>query len=196
MSPFEVYKTYLALKKHFSDKGYCYIKYNGKTRTSEKAYLARTDRYWFERLSRKLSDDEIKMYFISNFVATDNPSSMWIGEIIRSGERNYLELQKRHQSLTYMFQQECSSLFDSYKLDQVFDCKRGHPPALKSYLAGDISIETLVILDKVFQYTQKVDKKLTDPVWETISNKIKKYTPFLQINMSKCKTILRDMIYE
>ena len=194
MTPFEVYKTYLAIKKHFCDVKYDYHKYNGKTRTSEKAFTARKDRYFFERMSRKMSDDEVKLYFISNFVSTDNPSSVWIGQIIQSGERNYQEMQKRHQSLTYMFQQECASLFDAYKLDQVFDCKKGHPPALKSYLAGDISIETLVMLNVVFQYVQRMDKKLSDPVWEEVSNKIKKYTPFLNINMSKCKTILRDMI--
>ena len=130
-------------------------------------------------MSRKLLDDEIKMYFIANFIATDNPSSVWVGEIIQSGEGKYLEMQKKLQSLTYVFQQECAVLFDTYKLDQVFDCKKGHPPpALKSYLAGDISIETLVILNMVFQYTQKMDKKLTDPVWETISNKIKEIHSF------------------
>ena len=194
MTPFEVYTTYLAMKKHFTDQKYDFFKYNGKTRSSVGAFNKRRDKYFFERMSRKLSDDEIKMYFIANFIATDNPSSVWVGEIIQSGEGKYLEMQKKLQSLTYVFQQECAVLFDTYKLDQVFDCKKGHPPALKSYLAGDISIETLVILNMIFQYTQKVDKKLTDPVWETISNKIKKYTPFLNINMGKCKTILRDMI--
>ena len=59
MSPYEVYTTYLALKKHFTDKKYDYHKYRGKTRTSKNAFNARRDRYFFEKMSRKLSDEEV-----------------------------------------------------------------------------------------------------------------------------------------
>ena len=194
MTPYDVYTTYLAMKKHFTDVKYDFFRYNGKTRSSVSAFNKRRDKYFFERISRKLSDDEIKMYFIANFVATDNPSSMWIGEIIQSGERNYQELSKKYQSITYTFSQECVQLFESRKLDQVFDCTKGHPPILKMYLAGDLSVETVTILDLIFNYTRVFDKKLMDPVWETVSMKIKKYKPFINIDVAKCKKVLRDMI--
>lgn len=195
MSPYDVYTTYLAMKKHFTDAKYDFFKYNGKTRSSVSAFNKRRDKYFFERMSRKLSDDEIKMYFIANFVATDNPSAVWVGEIIQSGEKRYTELSKKYQSLTYTFSEECRELFDCMELPQVFDCKRGHPPILKKYLAGEVSIETLSILDLVFSFTAKLDKKLSDPVWETVSLKIKKYKPFINIDVSKCKKILREFIY-
>ena len=194
MTPYDVYTTYLAMKKHFTDVKYDFFRYNGKTRSSVSAFNKRRDKYFFERISRKLSDDEIKLYFIANFVATDNPSSVWIGEIIQSGERNYQELSKKYQSITYTFGQECVELFESRKLEQVFDCSKGHPPLLKMYLAGDLSVETVTILDQIFNYTKVFDKKLTDPVWETVSMKIKKYKPFINIDVAKCKKVLRDMI--
>ena len=196
MTPYDVYTTYLAMKKHFTDVKYDFFRYNGKTRSSVSAFNKRRDKYFFERISRKLSDDEIKLYFIANFVATDNPSSVWIGEIIQSGERNYQELSKKYQSITYTFGQECVELFENRKLDQVFDCSKGHPPILKMYLAGDLSVETVTILDLIFNYTKVFDRKLPDPVWETVSLKIKKYKPFINIDVAKCKKVLRGMINE
>ena len=195
MSPYVVYTTYISMKKHFTDAKFDFFKYNGKTRSSVSAFNKRRDKYFFERMSRKLSDDEIKLYFIANFVATENPSAVWVGEIMQSGERHYNELSKKYQSITYTFRQECTDLFDEFGLADVFDPKRGHPPAVKKYLAGELSIETLTILDIIFSFCAKLDRKLTDPVWETVSFKIKKYRPFINIDTDKCKNILRELIH-
>ena len=115
MSPYDVYITYLAMKKHFTDAKFDFFRYNGKTRASVAAFNKRKDKYFFERMSRKLSDDEVKMYFIANFIATENPSAVWVGEIMQSGERNYTALSKKYQSLTYTFKQDSSKLLDEYK---------------------------------------------------------------------------------
>ena len=194
MSPYDVYTTYLAMKKHFTDVKYDFFRYNGKTRSSVSAFNKRRDKYFFERMSRKLSDDEIRMYFIANFVATDNPSSVWVGEIIQSGERRYTELSKKYQSLTYIFHQECAELLDDIDLPEIFDCKKGHPIVLKQYLSGSLSVESLTILDIIFNFCAKLDKKLDDPIWETVSMKVKKYKPFLNIDTIKCKKILRELV--
>ena len=195
MSPYDVYTTYLAMKKHFTDAKFDFFRYNGKTRASVTAFNKRKDKYFFERMSRKLSDDEVKMYFIANFVATENPSAVWVGEIMQSGERHYKNLSKKYQSITYTFSQECSTLFDEYTLPQLFDSSKGHPPIIKRYLGGDISIETLTILDMIFGFCAKIDTKLSDPVWETVSFKVQKYRPFINIDITKCKSILRDIIH-
>ncbi len=68
-------------------------------------------------------------------------------------------------------------LLSENELETVFDCSKGHPVILKKYLGGEISLETLTIMEKVFSFVRDFDKKLTDPVWETVSLKIKKYTP-------------------
>ena len=57
MTPFDVYKTYLALKNHFSKPKYDYIKYAGKTRASIEAFNKRKDKYWYEKLSRQKTDE-------------------------------------------------------------------------------------------------------------------------------------------
>jgi hypothetical protein len=54
----------------------------------------------------------------------------------------------------------------------------------------------LTIFDKVFHFSKNFDKKLDDPVWESVSLKLKKYSPFLNIDMFHYKKILRDIIDE
>lgn len=196
MTPFDVYKTYLALKNHFSKPKYDYIKYAGKTRASIEAFNKRKDKYWYEKLSRQKTDEEVKDFFVSNFIQVDDPGRLWIGELSRNGESNYKEWLKRQQSLKYLFREESESMLSSINLDGLFDTSRQHPPILKKYLSGSISPETLVIFDKVFQYSNRFDKVLLDPVWETVSLKIKKYSPFLNIDVKEYKSILRVLIEE
>ena len=192
--PFDAYKCYLAMKNHFTKDNYDYIKYRGKTRATHQAFYKRKDRFWFEKVSRQKNDKEVVDFFVSNFVYTTDPSTMWIGEMIKEGEGRYQDWQKKVQSLSYVFREEINSLFDDKKVDDVFDCSKGHPPILKSYLGGDISIETMVICDRVFGYVKDFDKRLKDPVWETVSRKIKKYSPFLNIDVSRYKKILKEVI--
>ena len=65
---------------------------------------------------------------------------------------------------------------------------------MKRFLGGDISLETFVIFDIIFSFSEKFDEKLLDPVWETVSMKIRKYKPFLSINVSNFKKILRELV--
>ena len=68
MTDFEVYKTYLAFKNHFTKKTYDYHKYCGRSRASKESFYKRKDRYFFERISRQKKDEEVKAYFVANFV--------------------------------------------------------------------------------------------------------------------------------
>jgi hypothetical protein len=87
-------------------------------------------------------------------------------------------------------------LFSQTKLEDALNCSKGHPPVLKSFLSGKICIETLCIYDKIFLFRKKFDEKLLDPVWETVSLKIKKYSPFINTNIFQFKKILREIINE
>ena len=196
VTPFETYQHYLSLKNHFTNPKYDFFKYGAKTRASIASFNKRRDKYWFEKTSRKYSDKEVVDFLVSNFVEADNASNLWIGEIINSGERKYADWMRRQQSLTYLFKEQSSELFLETKLEDALNCSKGHPPVLKRFLSGKISIETLVIYDKIFLFGKKFDKKLLDPVWETVSLKMKKYNPFLNIDVFQFKKILREIINE
>ena len=194
MMPFDTYKTYLALKNHFTQPNYDYQKYCGKIKANLQSFYKRKDRFWFEKLSRNKTDKEIQEFFVSNFVMASDPSNLWIGNIIREGDRTYTDWQRKIQSLSYIFKEESEQLFSEHKFEDVFNCSKGHPPVLKSFLSGKISIETLVIYDRIFMFGKKFDKKLLDPVWETVSLKIKKYSPFIHIDVFRYKKILKEII--
>jgi hypothetical protein len=193
MVPFDTYKTYLALKNHFTKDSYDYHKYQGKSRASLQSFYKRKDRYWFEKLSRQKEDKEVVDFFVANFTSCSDPQTLWIGEMIKEGETRYKSWQKRIQSLSYLFREESQQLFDS-KFEEVFDCSKGHPLLLKSFLIGKISLETMVIYDKIFLFGKNFDKKLKDPVWETVSLRIKKYSPFLHIDVFHYKKILKQVV--
>jgi len=194
MMPADAYRCYLALKNHFTKDHYDYIKYRGKTRASNQAFYKRKDRFWFEKFARQKNDKEIEEFFVSNFIYSTDPATVWIGEMIKEGEGRYTEWKKKVQSLTYIFKEEAESVFDNKNVDDMFDCSKGHPPILKSYLGGDISLESMVIYDRIFDYGKDFDQRLKDPVWESVSRKIKKYSPFLNIDVSRYKKILKEVI--
>jgi hypothetical protein len=194
MNPFDVYKTYLSLKNHFSKPNYDYIKYAGKTRASLEAFNKRKDRYWYEKLSRQKDDEAVKNFFIANFVEVDDPGRLWIGELTRNGETIYKEWLKRNQSLKYMFSEQAEKMLSEVNLNDLLDASKKHPPLLKKYLSSQISPETLVIFEKILNYSKDFDKTLIDPVWESVSLKIKKYSPFLNIDVKEYKIILRDIV--
>ena len=196
MSPFEVYTQYLGLKNHFTNPKYDYFKYHKKTKASITSFNKRRDKYFFERTSRKFSDKEVVDFLVSNFTAASNPQNLWIGSLINEGERVYQDWKKRKQSSTYLFKEQSNELLSNNELESLFDCSKGHPILLKRYLGGDVSLETLVIFDRIFSFRKRFDKKLTDPVWETVSLKIQKYSPFLNTDVFKYKKILREILDE
>ena len=195
MTPFDCYKTYIALKNHFTKDSFDYHKYCGKTRATLNSFYKRKDRYWFEKISRQKSDDEVRDFFVSNFISCEDPQTLWIGEIIRNGNSNYQSWQRRIQSLTYIFRQEIEQNFTRNNFDSMFKIEENrHPKIIKLYLGNKISIETLLILDKILGYSKKFDNKLTDPIWQLISLKLKKYNPFLNIDVFKFKKLLKEII--
>jgi len=195
MMPFDAYKQYLSLKNHFKKEKYDYHKYCGKSRATVQSFYKRKDRFWFEKVSRQKTDQEMIDFFVSNFITCTDPSKLWIGEMIREGEGRYTEWKKRTQSLTYLFREETGSIFADSNFDSMFvlDGSR-HPQILKEYLKDNISIETLVILDRILGFRKDWDKKLQDPVWETVSMRMKKYSPFLNIEVSRYKKVLKEIV--
>ena len=196
MTGYEAFCLFSSLKLHFTQESYDYFKYAGKSRASVASFNKRKDRYFFERCSRKMADQEIVEYFLSNFVVCDDPQKVWIGEMIQTGEVVYTDWKKKSQSLTYLFCTEVENVFSDKSFDSMFECKKGqHPQILKEHLRKNLSIETLIILDKVLNYSEKFDRILDDLVWKTVSHKIKKYSPFmLNIDISKFKNLLKERI--
>lgn len=197
MSPYDIYVMFLSIKQHFLRKNYDVFKYNWKTKASKSSFLKRTDRYFFEKLSRKKSEQEIKEFFISNFARTENPRGVYIPDLMVEGEEIYINWKKYIESLSYNFKNELNSYFSEQSLDDLLSCKNHqHSEMIKLYLQKKISIETLVIINEILDYIRSYDKILIDPLWETLSMKIQKYSPFLSINKDKYIQIMKEQLCE
>lgn len=195
MAPFDCYKVYLALKNHFTTDQYDFHRYSGKSRAKLESFYKRKDRFWFEKVARNKNDNEIIDFFVSNFMSVTDPQTLWIGDIIKEGETNYTKWKKKVQSLSYMFKEEVEPLFSNNNFDSVFMIENNkHPILLKEHLNDRISIETMIILDKILGYKKDFDKKMKDPIWEIVSFKIKKYNPFLNIDIFSYKRILKEVV--
>ena len=191
---FETYQTYLAMKTHFMKDAYDFFKAGEKIRAKYTTFTKRKDKPFFYSLAGQYSSPQIRNFFLANFADMDVDSQeVWIANIIRYGEKKYSSWQKRIQSLSYTFKEDLNKLFDGRNLDEVFSCKKGHPLILKNYLGGHICLETLVICNKILGYTQNFDKKLDPYVWSTVSMKIKKYEPFINIDVFHYKKILKQI---
>lgn len=195
VDPFSCYKTYLGLKNHFTKQKYDYHRYGGKSRASLDSFYKRRDRYFFEKLSRQKDDSEVVEFFVASFTSADDPQSLWIGEIVRNGEQNYTDWKKRLQSLSYTFKTEVENVFSGKDFDSLFHIEgTKHPEIVKEHLAKNISLETLVLLNKVIGFKNNFDKKLDDPVWKFLSMRIQKYDSFLHIDVIKYRKILKSIV--
>ena len=195
VSPFDTYKAYLGLKNHFTKEKYDYHRYGGKSRASLESFYKRKDRFFFEKLSRQKDDSEVIEFFVSNFVGCNDPQSLWIGEIVRNGEQNYTDWKRRLQSLSYTFKSEVENVFSGKNFDEMFKIEGNrHPQLIKEHLRKNLSLESLVILNKILGFKKEFDSKLDDPVWKFLSMRIDKYDSFIHIDVFKFRSILKEVI--
>lgn len=193
---FAAYALFNSIKLHFTTKSYDYFKYNGKTSVTKDTFVKNKGKYQFYKLSRKYSLDELKDYYVSNFIK-NNVS--WVGELLGpDGEEIYSKWQKRTQSLTYIFENDMNKILDSNNPEELLRVKDGQYPLLYDMLSHeDINIESFVILNDILNFFPMWKKKIQDDIiWPTFCLKCEKYAPFVQYDKVKFKSILKDKIKE
>lgn len=187
---FGCYIKYLAIKSHFSNEKYDYFKYNGQVRADTTSFHKRNDRYFFEKIAKKLqSPEEVEKFFLASLV---KDTHVWIGEVLDdSALDNYLNWKKKIESITYTFNQDLQSIIDQGDIKEQFQVKDGqHPIVLKMYLKKKICIESLTLFNLVFGCFEYWDKQIQDRiVWPEIMKKSQKYEPFLLKYIGRDKII-------
>ena len=191
MNEFQAYKEYIALKLHFTSD-YDYFRYNGKTSVTPKSFNERKDKFHFKRLAKKYDDSTIIEYFIANII--DN--KQWIGNMDMA---TYSQWQAKIQSIEYIFSNDVEKLLTNVTdFDIIFNSDKGnHPKLVKAYLGKKISLETLVIFEKLLQFRKTFNKEITDQIiWPKVNMLIEKYEPFVEANISRCRKILLEKAEE
>jgi len=184
MTSFEVYEKYIALKRHFHSKNFNYFQYNGKLKVSQDAFLRRNDRFFFKKLAKYRDPVMILVYNLAE-------SDKWIGDICLNEEAIavYHRHKKTNQALSYEFALE-SSKFDCAR--ELISCENNrHPLIIRSYIAGQVSLETMVLVADIMRPLHYWIKTFPDDVIiEKHIHLIQKFKGFMEYDRSKMKDIL------
>lgn len=212
---FECYKMFIAMKNHFTTKdgSYDYKKYSGKVSIPKNTYLKRKDRSIFRDLSKKYSKKELEDFFLSVFLCSGTSGTaiarsefLTSSNLLDDDTIDYYKLWKtRNQSLSYLFDNDFRKLLEmaidsDLYFDDIFKSVDGdYPLVMQMERRGEISIETVVIIDKILSFLDRVN--IDDTIyWPVYKKKCKKYSDFVDINISlyikKMRNILLDDYYE
>ena len=193
---FAAYALWNALKLHFTSDSYDYFKYHGKTNVSKQTFTTNKSKYQFYKLSRKYELEELKNFYIANFI---QGNADWVGDLIQNGDDNYTKWKKTQESLTYTFENDVTYLFDTYAPGEMFKIVGNYPNLLKELMQGKIHIETLLYMNMIMGFLPNWKKQIQeDIVWPEWELKLRKYQPFIfdQYKIQKFEDILREKIRE
>ena len=187
MQPIDAYLMYCAMKAHFDKSDYDFVKYNGKSKVSRDSFYKRNDRVFFVKLTRKYkSKQDIQDYLLANFLV--HPKG-WVGKF---DEDNFIQWQRRIQSLSYIFKSEIEPILEKGLVEVS---KNKHPKLLKEYLGKRVSLESMVILNSILQFHKVWNVKLEeDYAWKDVYKLMNDYNSFLKFDTKSFKLILKGLM--
>jgi hypothetical protein len=197
MTGYEAFGIYQSLKLHFTQESYDFFKYNGKTNVSVNAFENRKDKYHFYKLSRKYTNKEdLTDFIVANLLVSDR---LWVGDLLsEDADVRYKSRQKVLQSLSYVFENDCRTLFEGRNANDILKVDDGdYPVLLRKALRHEISIETICLLNKIINFIPKWDKQISDTIrWPDYRKKLVKYASFLPQDIVKYKLLLKKVIHD
>ena len=194
MNGYDLYGLYQAVKLHFNSDTYNFFQYDGKTRISVDAFQKRRDKFLFHRLARKYRDEEMVPFLVSNFVHSDDN---WTKSLLEEeAEQTYRNWKRITDSMSKIYEEDLRKIATKETFNDLFRVEDGQfPKLLVAFLQKDVTIETMVILNNIFNFIQIWDKKISDDIiYPKISRKIRKYGAFLNVNVDKYKKLTKEIL--
>jgi hypothetical protein len=194
MNGYDLYCTYQAIKLHFTSESYNFFHYDGKTRVSIDAFQKRRDKFLFHRLARKYRDDEMVPFLVANFVHSDDN---WTKSLLEDeAEETYRDWKRTTDSMSKIYVEDLQKIATKETFNDLFKVEDGQfPKLLVTFLQKDVTIETMVILNNIFDFIRIWDKKISDDIiYPKVSRKIRKYGAFLAVNVDKYKILTKETL--
>ena len=196
MNGLEAYSSYLAVRNHFKSN-YDYFKYNGKIKVNEDKFRTRRDHYQFEKLARIYDREKFIQYLVANFIQDED---YILGMSQGRAMMNHKKWQKNIESFNYQFKEDIQTLREYHsQFDSLFITGADgevHPFAFKLYLREKININTLVVLNKLINYSG-VWSKQENTMLNDFLFVLNKYTPFMysyvSVDETKCKQTILEV---
>lgn len=188
------FMLFIALRTHFTKSNYDFFKMNGKLRVTKESYLKRNDKSFFERMAKEYDAMQLRDFYIANLLEDKQYITDLIDDNSKDAYNNYT---RRRQSLSYICTNDMVRVFDQGLSVPFIVSHHTYPSIILLFLRGEVSLETMVILDDFLGYTDKFDRYYEDDViWPKVSRKISKYRPFLKYDKVKMKNILKGVVHE
>ena len=193
MDGFKAYRYYLAIKLHFTTDKFNVFENRGNVRGTREAFNARNDRYIFEKLAKRFKEDkDIIQFYVANF-AYGHDTAIYAGQ---EADDNYNIWLKRKQSISQIFIDDLATILtyietNKLKYNAIFEFTDSeYPVALKLFVGGKISIETLRIIDDVYPIidTWEINTSIKY-IWQDELRRIKKLTGFVKYDKIKLNKI-------
>jgi hypothetical protein len=194
LNGYDLYCTYQAIKLHFTSESYNFFHYDGKTRVSIDAFQKRRDKFLFHRLARKYRDDEMVPFLVANFVHSDDN---WTKSLLEDeAEETYKDWKRTTDSMRKIYVEDLQKIATKETFNDLFKVEDGQfPKLLVTFLQKDVTIETMVILNNIFDFIRIWDKKISDDIiYPKVSRKIRKYGAFLAVNVDKYKILTKETL--
>jgi len=194
LNGYDLYCTYQAIKLHFTSENYNFFHYDGKTRVSIDAFQKRRDKFLFHRLARKYRDDEMVPFLVANFVHSDDN---WTKSLLEDeAEETYRDWKRTTDSMSKIYVEDLQKIATKETFNDLFKVEDGQfPKLLVTFLQKDVTIETMVILNNIFDFIRIWDKKISDDIiYPKVSRKIRKYGSFLNVNVDKYKILTKETL--
>mgnify|MGYP003704400245 FL=1 len=158
------------------------------------AFEKRRDKYLFHRLARKYREEEMVSFLVSNFIHSDDN---WTKSLLEEeAESTYKEWKRVTDSMSRVYVEDLQRIATKDNFNELFKVEDGQfPKLLIALMQKEITIETMVILNNVFDFIRIWDKKISDDiVYPKISRKIRKYGSFLVVDVDKYKALTKKTL--
>lgn len=190
---YEAYALFMALKLHFTQEYYDFVRYNGKANSiNSDSFLQRNDRFFFNAMAKRYDNQRLKNFYISNLYIKPE---IWIQELIKSKnlEENLLRKERFDANPTEEFHKDIKFLLREYNNPKnMLVAKSGEiPPIMTSIMRRDIHPETFIFMDSALGLV-KIWESLGTlfPTWDKKKMLLEKYSAFVTFDRTEFTNIL------
>lgn len=189
---YRAYRFYLATKLHFTTPKYNVFESKGAVTCSREAFEKRNDKFIFGKLGQRFNTEREYIQFLAANFIYGNTDVIYSGS---ESDDNYIEWQRRKQSITKIFQDDMDTIMNCGKpLDEVLNCTNNQIPYIISLLVSKrITIESVVILDEMMPFIAFWNNAMIERMFSRELLIVHKARGFVKYNKDKIKPIIETM---
>jgi hypothetical protein len=186
MEAFDTYRTFLAVKLHFTDSVYDYFTYNGQIKANEEAFLASKGKYSFVKLSRTANEKEFP--YVIALAMMNYGKHLWVQDFNKTNQFNteFLDWKNWQENRVENFKKDLTFIQKKYRIDtlehfaKIFKVEQVQiPEVYVDYDERSIDLSTLLIFDYHFNTFENWNSKLQGIfLWDEFYSRAKKFKAF------------------